>query len=350
MPEMDEIYLLNFNRTRVDQITGIISLVWTERYKQSGDFTLVMDPINNPLYRPILGSLQGGWYLENSASDYLMQIYTVERGVDQDGHQILTLSGHSWEKRLEDRFVAADVNFPFEPFVTTNRPLRIASRIVERTIVEGVLGQTDVVEDFSVAQASAAGEIQTNEYDYDNLYTSVQEVTDVVEGGFRVYMDKTDRSLEFLAYTGVDRTNTVFFSSDIGNLVVERSLETLDNFKNTAIMVTQNGPVTIAGRESHVKRPIVIDAKDYNNQQMDALRRIAHDELRKHKYQSLVEGEVYDGVNYRYKQHYNLGDIVSVTNQHGIVSESRVVEYVRTYERTGSKAFPTFEYVDRGGD
>lgn len=347
MMEMDTIFLVGPSLVRRDEITNIISLVWTERYDRSGEFNLVLDPVNNPLDRVPTFNLQTGYYIENSSSDYLMRIHTMHREKNDDGHERLIIEGYSWEENLKERYVAGNLEYPFDEFVTTNRPLRVANRLVERTCVEGVLSETDKFDNFSVATASAVGDIQTNTYDYQNLYSAIQDVVGVVQGGFRVYLDKEARTLEYNSYVGTDRTETVIFAGDVGNLVVEKTLESISDFKNTAIMITSNGPVVLGGAVGQIRRPIVIDARDYTPNQIEELRRIANDELRKHKYMNFVEGEVYDGV-YIYGRHYNLGDLVTVRNSAGIVSQSRVAEYVRTYERTGIKAYPTFS-APQGG-
>ena len=47
------------------------------------------------------------------------------------------------------------------------------------------------------------------------------------------------------------------------------------------------------------------------------------------------EGEI-DTSNYKYKEDYDVGDIVTVKNQYGITTNARITEVIETWDNTGS--------------
>lgn len=57
------------------------------------------------------------------------------------------------------------------------------------------------------------------------------------------------------------------------------------------------------------------------------------------------EGTVIPNVTYRYRQDYNLGDIVTVRNEYGIEAQARIVEVLEVFDGSGYSIEPKFEYL-----
>ena len=55
------------------------------------------------------------------------------------------------------------------------------------------------------------------------------------------------------------------------------------------------------------------------------------------------EAEIAPQMTYHYKTDYNLGDIVTVTNEYGVTATPRIVEIIECWDDTGYKAIPTFD-------
>jgi hypothetical protein len=67
----------------------------------------------------------------------------------------------------------------------------------------------------------------------------------------------------------------------------------------------------------------------------------ARDELTNHRLVQAVDGEIVPLNQFKYGVHYNLGDIIEVQGDSGIVQQSRVTEYIRAQDKAGEKAYPT---------
>lgn len=57
-------------------------------------------------------------------------------------------------------------------------------------------------------------------------------------------------------------------------------------------------------------------------------------------------GEVIVGINYTYKQDYDLGSIVSIVNEYGISIKVRISEIIESQDDSGYSMEPTFENVE----
>lgn len=53
---------------------------------------------------------------------------------------------------------------------------------------------------------------------------------------------------------------------------------------------------------------------------------------------------------YKYREDYNLGDIVTVENEYGISLNARIIEVVETWDDTGYSIEPIFDYVENDED
>ena len=66
------------------------------------------------------------------------------------------------------------------------------------------------------------------------------------------------------------------------------------------------------------------------------------------QYKSTIsfEGKIIIGVNYIYKKDYNLGDIISISNEYGISMKARITEVIENQDEKGYTMEPTFENVE----
>ena len=84
------IYLLNKNFEKVRVIDDYISLIWTDRYNEAGDFELYLEAT-----LPNVSAYQIGMYLSNTESEHMMLIETIEIKSDLEDGSKLIVSGRS---------------------------------------------------------------------------------------------------------------------------------------------------------------------------------------------------------------------------------------------------------------
>ena len=92
--------LLDNNFKKVKLIDEYISLIWTDRYNEAGDFELYLNAsLEN------VKTFQIGMYLSSTSSEHMMIIETVEIKSDIEDGSKLIVSGRSLESILSRRIV-----------------------------------------------------------------------------------------------------------------------------------------------------------------------------------------------------------------------------------------------------
>ena len=71
----------------------------------------------------------------------------------------------------------------------------------------------------------------------------------------------------------------------------------------------------------------------------------AYDALTTNHFVKAVDGEIVPENQFQYGIHYNLGDIIEVEGNSGIVQTARITEYIRSQDPAGEKAYPTVSMI-----
>ena len=61
----------------------------------------------------------------------------------------------------------------------------------------------------------------------------------------------------------------------------------------------------------------------------------------------MFEGTIIPSVTYEYKTDYDIGDIVSVSNEYGVTANARIVEIIEVVNDSGYSVEPKFEYLEQ---
>jgi hypothetical protein len=59
----------------------------------------------------------------------------------------------------------------------------------------------------------------------------------------------------------------------------------------------------------------------------------------------MLDGEVVAQNQYKYGVDYNMGDVITLKGVHGAYQNARVIEYVRSEDGSGQKAYPTITVI-----
>lgn len=147
------------------------------------------------------------------------------------------------------------------------------------------------------------------------------------KGGADVYRNSVER-----AYSGWDRRVT---SVDSGS--PEEPDRPEDPGKNATKQQNDRYEERLASwknRIANIRERFLEDAKD------DALK-----ELKKTRPVSLFTGDISPSAPYRYKTHYNLGDVVTLQGEYGERTKMLVSEYVYAHDREGYREYPGLSLV-----
>lgn len=368
-----ELYILDSLLRRIDVVDKFESLIWTERFREFGDFELMIR--STPTSR---AQFQEGTQLAMNESYRVMTVETVEDGTDDEGKRVLKVSGNSIESVLLDR-VARNSLTSVTPWTINDTPGAIARKIFHDVCVTGVLDIGDKL-DF-VVEAMHPKMISSNilepidpvKVDLPALppttvYDAIKELCDIWTLGFRLMLNFNDNQLYWDVYAGNDRTSgqttrpPVIFSPDLDNLTNVTEVRTIESSKNVAHVFAANGSMLVypddvdPATDSFERRVLIVDANDITLPYGTApggvkdaarlafeaaLKQRGKDEISKNRAFQAFDGEIDRNSQYQYQKDYYLGDLVEVRNTDGVANLMRITEQIFSSDREGERAYPT---------
>lgn len=356
-----ELYILDDQLRRTEVIDQFESLIWTERYSESGDFQL--DIHSDSTARSLL---QTDTYVAINESYRMMKIDTLEDKDNDDGTSTLTVTGKSIENILMDRTAmpALTGTNATPKWNLTGTPASIAQTMFNIICVGLALDPGDSIPFYHYGSLRPQGqiipsqEIITASFDPDTLYNSIKTLCDTYNLGFRILRNFDKSELYFDIYTGNDRTtaqtrnDAVIFSRDLGNLSGTSRLSSTAALKNVANVFSPNGSTTvyaedidptIAGFQRHV---LTVNATDIDpsltgSDLMLALQQRGVQELAQNRITFAFDGEIPQNSSYKYGFDYNLGDLVEIRDKDGVANYMRVTEQILVSDSQGDRSYPT---------
>lgn len=299
-----------------------------------------------------------------NTSDRVMVVESTEDESDSEGRSLLRVKGRSLEIILLDRAAKNTMNgLEADPeWVFNSPPLTIARTMFNDICVAGKLSLNDKIPYIfttNYGSTSTLPEPSTPKQHVvkpQPVYSAIKELADIYEFGFRLVRHLTLSQLHFNVYTGSDRTTRqtalapVIFAADYDNLQNTKEFRSIADAKNVAIVFSNFGSVTVYGDNVPTdvsgfdRRVLVVehtDVPDHSSASQSILMQKGWDELRKNRTFSGFEGELNRSSAYVYGTHYNLGDIVEMRNDDGVISYKRVTEQIFVHDAEGERTYPT---------
>lgn len=364
-----ELYVLDSLLRRDTVIDKYVSLIWSERFNEYGDFELL-------IYSTI-GSrnlLKAGTFLAMDKSFRVMVVETVEDDIDADGKKLLSVKGRSLEMLLLDRVAKESLNdLTTSPTWTiTDTPAAVARKIFHDICVTGILNACDVipfVTEGTFMPTSTIGEPVdpiTVDLEPISVYDAIQNICKVWNLGFRLLRQYDLSLLYFDIYSGSDHTTSqttlpaVVFAPELDNLQNTKELTTIDAAKNVAYVFSPAGfqmvyPVGVdPDVEGFDRRVLMVNANDITTENPDvdsALIQRGLEELAKNQTVKSLDGEISQNSKYVYGTHYNLGDVVEMRASDGVTNNMRVTEQIFVSDGEGERSYPTLTvntYINTG--
>lgn len=356
-----DVYTLDELLRRTAVIDRYESLIWTERFRDVGDFELVV-----PADRGFRNLLAVGTNLAIPSSKRVMTVETVESGVSSDGEAILSVSGRSLEKVLEDRVnrngFALNVA-PSEEWILTGTPGYVARKIFDdlcryNTIIPG--DNIPFITPGTIYPPSTIPEDATNyeiRLEPDTVLGSIQKICEMYGMGFRLVRNQDRSQLYFDIYSGSDRTTqqtalpAVVFSSSLDNLTDTKELTSIANQKNVAYVFGKNAAVEVYAQDvspgiaGFQRKVLVVMATDIElpvgAALTAALTQRGQEELAKHRSIMAFDGEITQTSSYVYERDYFLGDLVEMRSPDGLATNMRITEQSIVSDSEGVRSYPT---------
>lgn len=327
------------------------SLIWANRFRQSGDFEIYVSASTE-----MADILQAGRWVVRPDDDMVGIIETVQTGTDEENGDFLLASGRCLRQILGRRIIWDQTTISG----TAEGGLR-------RLVNDALISPTDPARKYApLVLAPAHGYTETAEAQYtgDDLQEAVEALCAAKNYGYKITMDTANKQLTLDFYKGVDRSMTQFvnprviFSEDNDNL--RATTYTLDttNYKTVALVAGEGEGsarrrVTVGrstDQEGLHRRELYVDARDISSNdgeisdtEYDAqLAERGNTGLSEAPIVQSMEGTIEPMQMYAYKEDYFLGDTVTVVNKYGIAVDTQVLEVVETWDEDGYTCTPTF--------
>lgn len=370
-------YANSLNKT-IKEIEDTISVIWTERFFEAGEFELVV-----PITDENIGDYKEDRMIINDKSRYWMIIENIEMNEAASGG-IITVKGHSIEIILNRR-IALDIieinnlgkkkKFPDIPLDDAVFRYLIDPNFIESDDetrnIDGFgykLNPDESLNDMDISMQVPKG---------NNLYDVVCDICKSYNIGFRIFLDfPADRNyptftMEFLTSTDHSYSNTkgnkyVVFTPENDNLFNMKYTKKMEGYKNYALILgeAKNGNEkkrkmqiidNTNGKEGFFKKELYVDASDITEQgvkksvYLDLLKQAGEEKLASLGVMnnSVFDGEVFQTeYPFTYDVDYRIGDYVQLKYNRFILSAKvRINEVVRSEDSSGFKQTMAFENV-----
>jgi hypothetical protein len=355
-----EVYVLDSLLRREHVIDKFESLIWTERMRAYGDFELILDSILENKTRITAGSK-----LAMNESYRVMIAETIEDTTDSQGEAKLKIKGRSLEAILLDRIAKPTLSdlTTTPKWVITDTPANIARKIFHDICVLGLLDPGDIIPfviEGSIFPEDTIGEpseIITVEIEPTTVYDAIKNLCELYDMGFRLVRNFDTSQLYWDVYMGSDRTTqqtslpAVVFAPDLDNLQNTTELTTIALYKNVAYVFSPVGyevvyPLDVDPETSGFeRRALFIKADDITDEDpfvaSEKMIQRGKEALAQSRRFQAFDGELNQNSDYKYQQHYYLGDLVEIRSETGAANTMQVTEQIFVSDGEGDRSYPT---------
>lgn len=352
-------------------LNKIKTVEWVERYRDPGSFQITAGVSSN-----LRSVLPLGTMLSHLDTYEVMMVESIniKDGADEEEPQI-TIKGRSLESYLKHRIVGDDIetyviadvrlvvgNEPYViPFGTSWEQIKYMMDNHITTMLAGPLG--DQIAGFiCIENQQHIGSSTTQERTMrkQNLHSAVLELLAVDDFGIQTVRPNADNvdptTTEFRIHNGIDRTAEIIFSHAFGDLDKseyywsDAALKT-DFFclSNYFAMRSDNTPT------GYDRRVMFVDCSDLDEMYDDteisdfdigtaiaaAMDVRGQQALRAQVLANLLSTDVSRRTRYKFKKHYDVGDLVTVQGNYDVETVMRVAEHVTFQDENGESGYPT---------
>jgi hypothetical protein len=186
-----------------------------------------------------------------------------------------------------------------------------------------------------------------------DLYNASMELIVSNHRGLKAVRPLPDNNkISIEIYNGADLTNDLVFDIRLDQVEDSTYLLSEQGSANVGYVYGSNGAQSVlktaAPEPSGLnRRVLVVDASsDGTSNTSDIRRTRGLIELYNSNKTALFDGQVAEQIATGFNSEYFLGDILRLDGDYGLSELVRVVEFIRTSDATGEKAYPTFEVVN----
>lgn len=374
---MDIITIDKTNYKTGTVINNLDSVLWVERYLEPGEFKIVCDP-----FPEILSALALGTFISHTDTTEVMVVENHEISEKYGQSSKVEISGRSLDCFLEKRIVSVLGTMAFNTangnaieFSYKTTPSAFAAYVLTQFLLLSTLSSNNIVPNISIILDSTIPTVSATERSIKkgaNVYKEVYEVLKGADLGIRFERpafsyasvplhhydsvnDPSGLKMALYVHTGVDRSSTVLFDYNSGDIESAKYLWSNKdeiNFINAATSYAE----TLTSRDTPAltgwaNKTGYVDVTSINTKvagnaaelirQADVLAQRTADEFSQTKTKTIVEPTISKNTRYIYRNSYLVGDLVYVIGNYGVSSKMRVIENIETQDENGYASYPT---------
>jgi len=337
------------------------TIIWTERFLEAGDFLIkTVDDTS------IINTFPKGTLVSHTDTKEVMMVETHHISRDKDKKIITEVSGRSVESFAENR-VTRWTNLPLYDSVTEEQYVETIAAMPAETIAQDLLrwalqnGYADSDDEISNLIITSSIRVLDSPLEQviqrGDVYSRVLELLRVSNAGIKtVRPNGAQTTLNFVIHDGLDKTNSVVFSTQNGDLEDAEYLWSIRNLKNYAQVSTH------IDSRLHRHRALGSDVFGWNRRIMyveaddlegdyspgtttDVVAGRAQTNLDEHQEISLISAKVTEKAKPKFKIHYDVGDLITARGEFDSSAVFRVTEHILTVDKDGARGFPSLSVI-----
>lgn len=351
-----DLRVLNAYLKDVSVVDTYESFIWTDRYRQPGDFELYMS------IRPsVLQYIKQDYYIWNRNSEHVMIIEKIIINSDVENGNHITVTGRSLESILERRIIWGQQVISGN--LQNGVEALLNSCIINPSDPNRKINNFVFKESTDPAITSLSIEAQ---YTGNNLLAVIENICSEHDIGFRVTLND-DKQFVFELYAGINRSYDqtsnpyVVFTPKFENIINSNYIESKSSLKTITLIFGEGEGAArqhaIVGSGSGLsRRELFTDAHDIssnagdgivltNAEYINQLQQRGREKLSENTEVISFEGQAETTTMFKYGEDFFNGDIVQVANEYGHETKARVVEIVMSENEEGTFVYPTFAAI-----
>lgn len=323
-----ELYVFGADRSLLGVIEAYEHLQWTRRYSACGAFTLrAIADTNN------LNLLRMGHILWKSDDVEAGIVDHIELNAQEQ--EYITVSGRFATGLLGRRII-------WQTEMLQGNLSTAVAQLLSNHIIAPVDADRSMP---GLAFASSPlSQIVTTQVSYRNLLTSIEDLCAAYDVGLRTAFDPVTRLFAVTLYEG--RDTSAVFSREFENLTEQVYTHSARDYASVTLIGGEGEgnlrTMVTAGSGTGLNRyEVFVDAKalrseDFGEEYASALMQHGAFKLKDLQMAQSFDGTLHEHGNLRYKEDFDLGDIVTVAAKRwGVSMQTRITEIEETYDSEG---------------
>ena len=330
-----------------------VSLIWTIRYDEAGEFEL--ETIYTPELRALL--IEDNLVSTDLKNRFAI-IQSIEIEKDDDGNATMIVKGKTIEIIMDRRLILKILRFGDENIGQTANIQQSMKKIIDDNIIDPTDPNRKISDFVFVSSRDyAVTSLEFAEtFHQISVYEAISNTCKDNHIGFKLLLNNNGE-FYFSLFKGRDLSGKVLFSPYYDNINNTKFSTDSEAHKNTLITTNESGDTLVITNEESM--PYGLDRKEVfenlgelkdNSKEVLTDQEIEKKAIKKlnleYKKKTGFDGEIITDVFYKYEEDYDVGDRVWIEDEYGNTEAVYISEIVITCDENGLTIIPTFKEID----